>query len=99
MLLHGVAANELNMVPLAEAADNRFAGHLGLSPPLCRTKRAYAWFPVRFTEQGPVLEEIEAKRSRVLFLRFIEEYKAEHDLSNVFLLGFSQGAIMAAVCV
>ena len=25
MLLHGVGANELNMVPLAEAADNRFA--------------------------------------------------------------------------
>jgi phospholipase/carboxylesterase len=32
-----------------------------------------------------------------LFLRFVEEYKAEHDLSNVFLLGFSQGAITAAV--
>ena len=33
MLLHGVGANELNMVPLAEAADNRF-GVISVRAPL-----------------------------------------------------------------
>lgn len=96
MLLHGVGSNEVNMTPLAQAADERFAV-ISVRAPLATGPKSYAWFPVQFTDKGPLLDEIEAERSRLLLLSFIEEYRTQHNLSRVFLLGFSQGAIMAAI--
>jgi phospholipase/carboxylesterase len=96
MLLHGVGSNEQNMIPLAQGADERLAV-ISVRAPLAMGPGAYAWFPVQFTAAGPVLDAAAAERSRGLLLEFIDQYKAEHGVQEVYLMGFSQGAIMAAV--
>ncbi len=57
---------------------------------------AYAWFHVEFTEAGPVINPEEAEASRAVLLRFIDELLEAYRLDprRVYLMGFSQGAIM-----
>ncbi|MBB5059310.1 putative esterase [Granulicella aggregans] len=38
-----------------------------------------------------------AEASRIALLDFITQYRVEHDVEDVYLMGFSQGAIMATV--
>lgn len=58
---------------------------------------SYAWFQIEFTPAGPVIDPREAEESRVTLLRFIDELIAAYrlDSKRVYLLGFSQGAIMS----
>ena len=96
ILLHGVGANETGMLDLAEALDPRFA-KLVLRAPLAFGPGSYGWFHVDFTPAGPVHNAAEAEASRALLADWIPQAAraAGADPGRVFLLGFSQGAILS----
>ena len=96
LLLHGVGSNEESMAALAPAFDRRFLV-ISARSPIALGPRAFAWFHVTFTPQGPVIDRDEAAAGWAHVARFIDEAVAAYgaDPSRVYVAGFSQGAIMA----
>ncbi len=95
MLLHGVGSNEDDLYSLAPYIDPRFS-ILSARAPLPYGNGGFAWFDVQFTPDGILFDESQAERSHGLLVTFIDEAKAAYAASQVFLVGFSQGAIMSA---
>lgn len=96
VLLHGVGGNERNLLSLAEHLDPRFAV-VSVRGPLQVSPDGFAFFNVRFTPE-PIPNAEQAEASRVALIEFLSELVREHGLDpqQVFLLGFSQGAIIGA---
>ncbi|HLZ25412.1 MAG TPA: alpha/beta fold hydrolase [Ktedonobacterales bacterium] len=97
LLLHGVGSHERDLFGLASALDPRFL-ILSLRAPNVIGPDSYAWFT--FTP-APGVNRINANQeeaSRQLLLRVIPEAVAAYgaDPARVYLMGFSQGAIMSA---
>jgi phospholipase/carboxylesterase len=95
--LHGVGSNERDLFGFAEALDPRFLV-LSVRAPLVRGPDSFAWFDVRPLPGGDFAidpEQLRASRDRVV--RFIGEATAAYhaDPERVYLLGFSQGAIIS----
>jgi phospholipase/carboxylesterase len=94
LMLHGVGANERDLLPLAPELDSRLR-ILSLRAPLTRGPNSYAWFMVAFLPTGFKIAPEQLDASRKLVVEFIraavERYDA--DPERVYLLGFSQGAI------
>jgi len=95
LMLHGIGSHEGDLIGLAPYVDPRLfvvspRGPITFPP-------GYAWFRTAFTEHGPVINAEDAERSRQTLLHFIDEIVAQYDLDpqRVYLLGFSQGAIMS----
>lgn len=100
LLLHGVGRNEHDLFILAPALDPRFLV-LSLRAPNMLTPGSYAWFTVTLDPLTPGTNRInpeQAEASRQALLRFIPEAVAAYDTDpdRVYLMGFSQGAIMSA---
>ena len=97
LLLHGVGSHEYDLFGLAPYLDKRF---LIISARASNTLQpgSYAWFEVSFTPQGPVINPAQAETSRRALITFINEVVAAYgaDPRRVYLMGFSQGAIMSA---
>ncbi len=97
LLLHGVGSNEHDLFELAPFLDKRFL-IISVRAPNTLGSGSYAWFEVNFTPQGPVIHPEQAEASRETLITFIKEaittYSA--DPKRVYLMGFSQGAIMSA---
>lgn len=95
LMLHGVGSNEQDLVTLAKHFDPRFKVY-SLRAPLVLSSASFAWFHVNFTAQGPIHNKEEAEASRLLLKNFILKLKEMPDVDpeQIFLLGFSQGAIM-----
>lgn len=95
LLLHGVGSHEGDLLTLASKLDPRFHT-LSLRAPFPIGPGGYAWFEVELSPISPVIRPEQAEASRARLAKFIpaavEEYRA--DGSRVYLLGFSQGAIM-----
>lgn len=96
LLLHGRGSHEGDLMGLAPYVDGRFfivsaRGPVVLGPGM------HAWYHVQLDPIRPVIDAGEADRSRVLLVRFIDEVVATYgvDPARVYLLGFSQGAIMS----
>jgi phospholipase/carboxylesterase len=96
LLLHGIGSNEEDLFALAPALPPTclvisLRGRLTLQP------GAYAWFHAEFLPDGIEIEAGEEKESRAAVLKVIDEaveaYGADPD--QVYLMGFSQGAIMS----
>ena len=96
LLLHGVGSNEEDLFGLADYLDDRFF-IVSARGPYTLGYGAYAWFHVQFTPNGPVIEPEEAESSRLALLNFIGEVVEAYgpDAQRVYLMGFSQGAIMS----
>jgi phospholipase/carboxylesterase len=96
LLLHGLGGDERNLLGLAPELDGRFFCASARAP-YAMGGDAYAWFGVQFSADGPVIRAEEAESSRLALLRFIDELVAAYgvDARGVFLMGFSQGAIMS----
>ena len=99
LLLHGVGSHEGDLFGLADDLDPRFFV-VSARAPLARGG-GFGWYPVEFTDAGPVADETQATKSRDLLLTFIAEAVTAYDLDKrrVFLTGFSQGAIMSLYLV
>ncbi len=96
MLLHGVGSHERSMAPAAIGAHPGLR-IISVRAPIPFGADAYAWFPVTFTSSGPVIDAERAQSSLRQLLSFIEQYRTELGMDHVYLMGFSQGAIMAMV--
>lgn len=94
IFLHGVGASEQSMLPLAQAAPSD-CRKLVLRAPITLPASGYAWFQVQFTSHGPVIQESEAQASLSLLKTSLAAWRKELPGVPVFLIGFSQGAIMS----
>lgn len=97
LLLHGVGSNEEDLFALAPLLDERFLIISARAPHTLGQDR-YAWFEVTFTPQGSVINPAQAEASRTALMSFIHEATTAYnaDPERVYLMGFSQGAIMSA---
>ena len=96
LLLHGVGSNERDLFGLAPHLDDRFL-ILSLRGPVTIGHNAFGWYPVQWTAAGPISDHARARQSRDELAAFIPEAVQAYgaDARRVFLMGFSQGAIMS----
>jgi len=96
ILLHGLGSNEEDLFGLAQALPPSclvisLRGRLTIQP------GAFAWFHADIRPDQITIDPEEEKESRALLLKVIDEavegYRA--DPGRVYLMGFSQGAIMS----
>ncbi len=89
LMLHGVGSNEEDLFDLAPYFDERLL-ILSARAPLTLAPGSYAWWPFDSTPQ----DVVEARR---VLLGFIGEAVQAYAVgtSRVYLMGFSQGAILA----
>ncbi|MEP7337798.1 MAG: alpha/beta hydrolase [Acidobacteriota bacterium] len=96
LLLHGYGASEDDLFSLASYLDERF---LVVSPraPVSLRGMGYAWFNLGFTPQGFAVDPEEIEAARRTLHKFIGEIVEAYDCdpNAVYLVGFSQGAMMA----
>ncbi len=97
LLLHGVGSNEHDLFGLAPMLDPRFVV-VSLRAPNTLAPGSYAWFHVEFTPQGSLINPAEAEQSRQILIETIQQAVAAFGANpqRVYLMGFSQGAIMSA---
>ena len=96
LLLHGYGANEDDLFSLAPYLDERF---LIVSPraPVSLRGMGHAWFNLGFTPQGIAVDPEEIEAARQTLRKFISEIVNAYDCdpNAVYLVGFSQGAMMS----
>jgi phospholipase/carboxylesterase len=97
LLLHGVGSNEHDLFGLVPYLDKRFL-IISVRAPNTLGPGSYAWFEVDFTPQGPVINPAQAEASRLALITFLDEAVNAYDADpkQVYLMGFSQGAIMSS---
>ncbi len=98
ILLHGYGSNERDLVGLAPYLDPRFQ-IVSVRAPHTLVSDGYAWFELGWTVANDITVNFQqAEQSRALLLGFLAELLAAYggDPARVYLLGFSQGAIMSA---
>lgn len=95
VLLHGVRSNEQDLMGLAPVLDPRFY-LVSARAPITLGPGAYGWYHVEFTADSYIIDEDEAERGVQLVLQFLHELPqiTGVDESRIYLMGFSQGAIM-----
>ena len=94
ILLHVVGSNEQDLFSLAEhLPDDYFI----ISPRGQFTLSAgrYAWYHVDFSTGKPVFNAQQELSSRKIIFDFINQVKLKYQLDEVYIGGFSQGAIMS----
>jgi phospholipase/carboxylesterase len=96
LLLHGIGADEEDLLPLAGLVDPRFLV-LAVRAPHEAEPMGHRWYRIDWSVSPPRADAAEIVASRDLLARFVEEASAAYgaDPARTFLLGFSQGAIMA----
>ena len=99
VLLHGVGSNERDLMGLAPLLDAR-AFVVSVRAPNALGRDAFGWFSFAVETDGTrTIQTAQAEASRLRLLAFLGEFAAAHpevDASRTYLIGFSQGAIMAA---
>jgi phospholipase/carboxylesterase len=94
ILLHGVGSNETDLFGLANQLPQDWfvicpRGQFTLSG------GRHAWYSVDFSTGKPVYNAAQEASSRKIITTFIEQVKLAYKLDEVYLGGFSQGAIMS----
>jgi phospholipase/carboxylesterase len=96
VLLHGIGADELDLLPVANALDPR-AFVISLRAPYRAEPMGYAWYALDWSALPPAPDLEQAERSReelVATLPQLQE-RAGAEPRRTFLFGFSQGATLA----
>lgn len=97
ILLHGYGSHEEDLFELARTMDPRFMT-FSLRAPNALPQGGFCWYALEFSEGQPARYDYgQAESSRKQILSFISRACKTYQLDStqVFLLGFSQGAIMA----
>ena len=96
ILLHGVGSNEKDLFSFAEKLPDNFLV-VSARAPYTIGQDSYAWYEVDFSSGQPVINKEQAEKSRTTIVDFITQLKTLHsfDEKQVYLCGFSQGAIMS----
>ncbi|MFD1316671.1 alpha/beta hydrolase [Namhaeicola litoreus] len=98
LLLHGYGSNEKDLFSFASELPDELL-IVSAQAPLSLGFDSYAWYTIHFDQNADKFSDIpEAKRSLALIDTFIEEIKENYsvDENKIFLLGFSQGAILSS---
>lgn len=96
ILLHGVGSNEKDLFSFANQFPDNFLV-VSARAPYELSQDSYAWYEVNFSSGTPIINKEKAEKSRTIIIQFINQLKEKHhfDEKNIYLCGFSQGAIMA----
>jgi phospholipase/carboxylesterase len=96
ILLHGVGSNEEDLFSLADHLPDNFLV-VSARGPYTISPGSYAWYQVDFTTGKPVYNIEQEENSRIAIFTFIDELKKQltFDQHQVYVCGFSQGAIMS----
>ncbi len=94
ILLHGVGSNEKDLYSLANYLP---ANYTVISPrgPFVLGEGRFAWYEVDFSSGNPQINAGQEAQSREAIREFIVQVKEKYKLDEVYLGGFSQGAIMS----
>ncbi len=97
IMLHGWGSNEVDLFGLSRNLPEEYL-IISARAPFIRPEGGYAWYQLRFENGILMYDANEAESSRLLLVKFIDEIiKRYHvDSKRVYLLGFSQGAIMCS---
>ncbi len=96
LLMHGFGSNEADMFSFADALDERLLV-VSARAPYTISEGKYKWYDLNILETGRTINEAQAEESRKLILKFIDQLVAKYkvDQRQVFVGGFSQGAILS----
>jgi phospholipase/carboxylesterase len=96
ILLHGIGSNEEDLMGLEPYLDERFL-IVSARAPHPYDWGGYAWFEIQWMPDRIAIDHAQAEQSRDLLVRFIGEAVAAYgaDPARVYLMGFSQGAMMS----
>ena len=96
LLLHGIGSNEEDLFGLAPHLDERFLV-VSARAPVALDYGGYGWFRIDFTPRGMLADAEQAKKSLSMLPGFIDELVETYgaDGRRVYLMGFSQGAMMS----
>lgn len=96
ILLHGVGSNEKDLFSFADQLPDNFMV-VSARAPFEIGHDSYAWYEVNFSDGKPVISKEKAEKSKNTIIQFIDELKEKYtfDDTQIYLCGFSQGAIMA----
>lgn len=97
LLLHGVGGNELNLLSVGEQLADAHTLVLSVRAPLVLGPMGFGFYQVDFSSGKPVFNQAQQLDGQRLLLSFIQEASTRYGIpaGQVYLLGFSQGAIMA----
>jgi phospholipase/carboxylesterase len=97
ILLHGIGSNEEDLMGLEPYLDERFL-IVSARAPHQYGWGGYAWFEIEWLPNSIAIDRAQADASRELIVRFIGEAAQAYaaDPARIYLLGFSQGAMMAS---
>lgn len=95
IMIHGLGSNKEDLFSLAQVIPNNFTV-VSVEAPTAYGN-GFAWYGMNFSGPEPVGDEAEAELSRQRLIQFIDfmVQKQGADPEKVFLMGFSQGAIMS----
>lgn len=96
ILLHGVGGNEHDLFSFANQLPGNFLV-VSARAPYTISEGRYSWYQVNFSTGKPIINTEQAEKSRSTIVQFVNELKQQFpfDDKQVYLCGFSQGAIMA----
>jgi phospholipase/carboxylesterase len=96
VLLHGLGADERDLLPLAAALAPRFFC-ASVRAPYEAAPMGYAWYAIDWRTSPPTFDLVQAEESRRALVALLAELPAQHgtDPDRTFVFGFSQGAAMA----
>lgn len=97
VLLHGFGSNEYDLFSMAPYLDGRFL-IVSARAPFTLQPGSYAWFDLGITPTEVLIDPRQADLARNQIIRFVGEAVAAYgaDARQVYLMGFSQGAMMSA---
>ncbi len=96
LLMHGYGSNEADLFSFANLLPKNFLV-VSVRGPYTISENSYMWYQADFTKETPIINKEQAESSRQEILHFITQLKTKYafDEKQVYLVGFSQGAIMA----
>src|SRR5262245_35310468 len=96
VMLHGIGADERDLLPLAQCLDPRLVVASLRAPHDYAV--GYSWFPIAFRRDGEVVPDVAPARAPLAALvawLAAAPARLRTDPARTYLLGFSQGAMMS----
>ncbi|NTW81874.1 MAG: alpha/beta fold hydrolase [Chlorobiaceae bacterium] len=96
IMLHGYGSNEKDLIQLAPMLPEGIR-YISARAPVTLDFGMFGWFPIEFIPTGIIVDYDAAAEARTILIDFIREIISEYKPSGnkVYLMGFSQGAVMS----
>tara|TARA_B100000508_G_scaffold140349_1_gene141081 strand:- start:45 stop:752 length:708 start_codon:yes stop_codon:yes gene_type:complete len=96
IMLHGMGSNEKDLFNFANQMDERFLV-ISAQAPYRLGENSFGWYEVSFPNGKPQINDVQAEKSSEMLIHFIDQIVEKHKANpeKVYLMGFSQGAIMS----